>query len=361
MDSEKIIIKVHNITDTNKLNYLGVFQFDMQRIYNSTKDHSNHNQWIGLFNYENEEACGINGFLRLSLSVLHEGDPKVALAVTELTKNKANFLLPPQLRQNMSFNQLAFYFYGALNIPNMDQGLLDFNNSDSSFMLASKEKKCNAFIRIEYGEFVLETDVKDNKIDLVTWNQVIKLPIPEPRVSDKVFIRLFDRDSVKKNELIGTFELNLEDVIPPFSANSLVSASKNNAFKNKFENPRRINFYGSDPNNSSNSKVSELMDNNAEIGMMYKGTVVMKVLKVENSAKPIRSVENFIRLPSEDIYKKKTSWNFYLRVYNYFCFNEKNAADEVPCKIYFNIGHLFYPAAGVSFFSLSYFIINLFF
>lgn len=343
MDSEKVIIKVHNITDTNKLNYLGVFQFDMQRIYNSSKDHSTHNQWIGLFNYENEEACGINGFLRLSISVLHESDPKVALAVTELTKNKSNFLLPPQLRQNMSFNQLAFYFYGALNIPNMDQGIMDFNTSDSNFMLQSKDKKCNAFIRVEYGEFVLETDDKDNKIDLVTWNQVIKIPIPEPRVSDKVFIRLFDKDSMK-DELIGTFELNLEDVIPPYSSNTLLSSNKNN----KYENPTRINFYGSDPNNSNNSKLSELMDNNAEIGMMYKGTVVMKVHQIDHHGKPIRSVENFVRSPSEDIYKKKTSWNFYLRVYNYFSFNEKISSDEVPCKIYFNIGHLFYPAAGVN-------------
>jgi len=317
----------------------------MQRIYNSSKYHSTHNQWIGLFNYENEEACGINGFLRLSISVLHETDPKVALTVTELTKNKANFLLPPQLRQNMSFNQLAFYFYGALNIPNMDNGIFDFNASDTSIMIA-KDKKCNAFIRVEYGEFVKKTAVKDNKIDLVTWNQIIKIPIPEPRVSDKVFIKLYDEDKTG-DELIGTFELNLEDVIPPYSTSLLLSSNKNKVFTNKFENPTRINFYGSDPNNSPNSKISELMDNNPEIGMMYKGTVIMKVLKIDNSGKPMQSVEDFVRSPNEDIYKKKTSWNFYLRSYNYYSFNDKTTGDEVPCKILFNIGHLFYPVAGV--------------
>lgn len=324
---------------------MGVFQFDVQKVYNQTKDHCMHNQWIGLFNYENEEACGINGFLRISISVLHENDQKVALIVTEKTKKNSNFLMPPQLKQNMSFTQLAIYFYGALNIPNMDAGLGGLFASDMANLLQTKNKNCNAFIRVEYGEMTIDTDVKDNKLDLVTWNQIIKIPIPEPRVSEKVFIRLYDKDGVK-NELIGTFELNLEDVIPPYSTNSLVGGNKNKLFKNKFENRTRINFYGSDPSKSKFAKISELMDNNTEIGMMYKGTVVMKVLKLDNIAKPIKGTEYFTRSSNEDIYKKKKSWNFHLRLYKLYTFNESHSDDKI-CKVYFNIGHLFIGAEGV--------------
>ncbi len=313
----------------------------MQRVYNQTKTHATHNQWLGLFNYESEEACGLNGFLRFSISVLHENDPKVALIATEQTKNKANFLMPPQLKQNMTFNQLALYFYGALNIPNMD-GVGDLFSSDVTNLIQKDNKKCNAFIRVEYGEAIIETDVKDSNNNLVTWNQIIKIPIPEPRVSDKVFIKLYDKDLIS-NQLIGTFELNLEDVIPPYLNN--LSIKKNNDFKNKYENPTKINFYGSDPSKLSNDKFSDLMNDNSEIGMMYKGTVVMKALKID-SAKPIKSTEYFIRSINEDIYKKKISWNFHLRLYKLFTFNMSHS-DGKSCKVFFNIGHLFYGAEGV--------------
>jgi len=79
MDNEKAEIKVHNIQDTDKKNYLGSFQYDLMKIYNENKDHAIHSQWIGLFNYQNEENNTVNGFLRLSISVLHESDNKIIL------------------------------------------------------------------------------------------------------------------------------------------------------------------------------------------------------------------------------------------------------------------------------------------
>lgn len=334
MDSEKLYVKVHNIKDSNKLNYLGSYQFDLQRVYNSAKDHCLHNQWIGLFNYENEDLCGINGFLRLSISVLHESDAKVALIATEENKKKSSFILPPQLRQNMSFHQLAFYFYSATNIPDMDSGPSWLNTNDLSNLFSSV-KSCQAYLKVEYGDLVYKTEKRHTDNGQVIWNQIIRIPIPEPRVSDKVFIRLYDADTTSQDDLIGTYELSLDDVIEPYKIKKDINKSQQ--FRNKYDKPRQIVFYGSDPLKSSQSALSQLMDENAEIGMMYKGTIIMKVLNEEGITKPIRGLGDFKPSLEEKFDQPKYTFNAVLRLYNFYSFNTDNPDGSI-CNIFFLAG-----------------------
>jgi len=340
MDSEKAEIKVHNIQETDKKNYIGSFEFDLQRVYNQNKDHAIHGQWIGLFNYEKEEEQQVNGFLRLSISVQHESDSKIALLPASDSEGKGNIILPPQLKQNMSFNQLALYFYEANNIPNMDAGYLDFNN-DEERMFKNKKKDCQAFITIEYGEHRLQTEVREMHLDRIVWDQCIKIPIPEPRVSDKLFVRLYDKD-LTSSQLIGTYELNLEEVIPAF-------ADKKKVVKNKFITPKKIHFYGSEPNESGHKDLSKLMDDNSESGMLYKGTLMMKVLKEKEGPKPLREVENFKRDRAEIVDKSHESWNIKLRVYNYYVFNTKSIGDKSEVKFYISIGETYQAFKGVNY------------
>lgn len=328
MDNEKAEIKVHNIQDKDKKNYLGSIQFDLQRIYNENKDHAIHGQWIGLFNYENEENNQVNGFLRISLSIQHESDKKIILLPAS-TQGKGNVMLPPQLKQNMSFSQLALYFFEANNIPNMDTDFTWTNEED--YMFAPRQKKeCQGFIEVEYGGIILQTKVCDMRNDRITWDQCIRIPIPEPRVSDKLFIRLFDKD-LTRNQLIGTYELNLEEVIP-----SVIKLKSE--VSNKFKAPKKIHFYGSIADESSHEKTSALMDANSEVGMMYKGSVTLKVIKEIAEEKPIKSIEDFKRIPSEIVDKSSEHWNVKFRMYKFYSFNDKSTKNGTKANFYVSIG-----------------------
>lgn len=341
MDNEKVELKVINIQEKDKKNYLGSIQYDLQRIYNENDDHAIHSQWIGLFNYENEENTGINGFLRVSIAVQHESDKKIILNSAGDDESKGNVFLPPQLKQNMSFNQLAFYIYEANNLPDMDESALSFNN-DEETMFKDRKKECQGYVTIEYGGILLQTKTCEMRNDRIIWDQLIKIPIPQPRVSDKLFIKMYDKDTFGA-ELIGTYELNLEQVFPAFSH------EKDPSKLNKFKDPKRIHFYGSCANESSNKGISTIMNDNSETGMLYKGSLTLKILKENPGDKPIKSVEDFKRIPSEVSDKSHESWNIKIRVYNYYVFNEKSVSDGKRAKFYISIGEKFTAFEDVRF------------
>lgn len=332
MDNEKAEIKVHNIQDKDKKNYLGSVQFDLQRIYNENKDHALHGQWIGLFNYENDENTGINGFLRISIAVQHESDKKIALHPASDSEGKGNVFLPPQLKQNMTFNQLAIYLYEANNIPNMDEDFISFKN-DEEVMFKDRKKECQGYVVIEYGGIILRTKKSDMQNDRIIWDQCIKMPIPQPRVSSKMSIKLYDAD-FSEDELIGTYELNLYDVIPDF-------VDPKNPYNNKFKEPKKIHFYGSCPDSSNNEKTSDIMNDNSDTGMLYKGSLTMKIIVEKPGEKAIKDVEDFKRDINEIIDKSNESWNIRLRMYNYYSFNEKSVSDGTKAKFYISIGEKF--------------------
>jgi len=335
LDNEKAEIKVLNIQDKDKKNYLGSIQFDLQRVYNENKDHAFHGQWIGLFNYENEENNGVNGFLRISMAIQHESDKKIILNPASDDAGKGNVMLPPQLKQNMSFNQLVLYFYEANNIPDMDASTFNLK-TDEEIMFRDRKKECQGYITVEYGGIILKTKTVIMQNDRIIWDQLIKIPIPEPRVSDKLFIRLYDEDNhlIDSDDLIATYELNLEDVIPAFS--NIKGDSKN-----KFKDPRKIHLYGSIPCESSSGKISKVMNDNSETGMLYKGSFTLKVLNEKPGSKPLKEVEDFKRNFGEIVDNSHESWNIKLRIYNYYIFNEKTLKDGSKAKFFICIGEKF--------------------
>jgi hypothetical protein len=327
MNNEKVEIKVLNISDTNKKNYLGSVQFDIQRLYNQTSDHSLKGQWIGLFNYENELSTGVNGFLKISIAIQHESDKKIVLTTSSKESSKGNILLPPQLRQNMSFRQLALYIYEAINIPDMDTtGIF---KSDEELILQKKDRQCQGYVTIEYGGITLQTKVVNMSGNRIIWDQIIKIPIPEPRVSDKLFIRIYDKDTLS-SELIATYELNLNDVIS--------SETNNSGNKNSFIKPKRIHFYGSVPSESSSENLSKIMNDNSEVGILYKGSLKLKIIEEKPGQKPLKEVEDFKRDTKELVDRSNDSWNFRFRLYNYYCFNNPNFKEGNKVKFIITMG-----------------------
>ena len=78
LDSEKITIEVYDNKHTHKEDYFGIYEFDFGYVYNQD-DHALHNIWIGLANPESDNISKIRGYLKLSISVLQESDPRVEL------------------------------------------------------------------------------------------------------------------------------------------------------------------------------------------------------------------------------------------------------------------------------------------
>ena len=79
LDSSKIIIEVYDSSFSKKRkDYYGIIEFDLEYIY-SMKNHCLNNHWIALSNPESNEITKIRGYLKISISVLHDSDPRVEL------------------------------------------------------------------------------------------------------------------------------------------------------------------------------------------------------------------------------------------------------------------------------------------
>ena len=181
----------------------------MQNIYNNNQDHSIHNNWIGLFNYESESSEGINGYLRLSISVLHEMDKKVPLELRDSLLNSTNLLVPSLNSAKIKFEKLCFYIYCVFDIPDMDRS----TNNDYFCMLEKKNCKSDTYIEIEYMDIKVKTSTQKLVADYSKYCEVLKIPIIEPRLTNKILIKLFDKDNMTDDDLIGTLEYNLDDLL----------------------------------------------------------------------------------------------------------------------------------------------------
>ena len=223
----------------------------------------------------------------------------------------------------------------------MDEGLISLKSDEETMFKKNLKKSAQGYVQIEYGDFKLKTKVVDMQMDRILWDQVIKIPIPEPRVSDKLIIKMFDKDTTSGDDLIGTYELNLEDVIPAF-------ADIKDKNSNKFQLPKKIHFYGADASEGGEGGLSDLMNNNSEIGMTYKGSLLMKVLREEPGSKPSTDIYDFKRIPSEIEPSSNDSWSIKLRVYSYYSYNDKTTKDGTQVKFYIAIGNSNQAFSGVN-------------
>ena len=79
------------------------------------KNHSLNNHWLALSNPESKDMTKIRGYLKLSISVLHDNDPRIEL---KSNPDSANCFIPSQL--NIIYQQLKIYLIKAEELPDMD-------------------------------------------------------------------------------------------------------------------------------------------------------------------------------------------------------------------------------------------------
>ena len=87
LDCSKILIEVYDSSNSkNRKDYFGIYEFDLQYIY-SMKYHCLKNHWLALANPESDDITKVRGYLKLSISVLNDLDPRVELKINETTND----------------------------------------------------------------------------------------------------------------------------------------------------------------------------------------------------------------------------------------------------------------------------------
>ena len=246
LDSSKILIEVYDSSNSKKRkDYYGIYEFDLEYVY-SMKNHSLNNHWLALSNPESKDMTKIRGYLKLSISVLNDNDPRVEL---KSDPESTSCFVPSQIK--VEYKQLSVYLIKAEELPDRDTLIGKPKN---------KNRPCDPFIEFKYFGLNVQSKVTKNINDVAIWNQIINIPIAIPTVSQKIVMLIKDWDDIGSNDNIGSYEISLNDVIGP---------------ENKYEEYRYIDIYGSSKNKKD--KINNLMNENAEIGSAWNGRILLRI------------------------------------------------------------------------------------
>ena len=115
LDSSKIVIEVYDSSNSKKRkDYYGIYEFDLEYIY-SMRNHTLNNHWLALSNPESKDMTKTRGYLKLSISVLHDNDPRVEL---KSNPESTSCFVPSQIK--VEYKQLSIYLIKAEELPDMD-------------------------------------------------------------------------------------------------------------------------------------------------------------------------------------------------------------------------------------------------
>ena len=280
LDSEKITIEVYDNKHTHKQDYFGIYEFDFGYVYNQ-EDHALHNIWIGLANPESENISKIRGYLKLSISVLQESDPRVELQSVE--NELSNCIIPAQIQ--MKYKQISFYFFLGEEFPDMD----------ATFSTKKVGRRCDGYIEVKYMGIVRKTKGSEMVKEKVVWNQIVDIPASKPAVSQKICMVVKDHD-VGSDDIVGSIEVKVDDI-----------------YAGHYNELQFLNIYGSPINKKGG--IYDQMNYNAEIGSRWNGRILMKCV-VTDVDSPIARVTDI----PENVVKeamscsRKNEWRVWIRV-----------------------------------------------
>ena len=288
LDSSKIVIEVFDSSNSRKRkDYFGISEFDLQYIY-SMKNHTLNNHWLALSNPESKDMTQIRGYLKLSISVLHDSDPRIEL---KSDPNSINCFIPSQVK--VEYRQLKIYLIRVEEVPDMD----------STFTLKKKDRPADPFVEFTYFGIKIKSKVSKNKNDVAIWNQIINIPIQFPYVSQKIVMLIKDYDFAMSDDNIGSYEIDINDITGEV---------------NKYKDFRYIDIYGSSRNKKN--KINNLMNSNAEIGSSWNGRILLKI-DFEKTDTPITSVEDIKEENNQELLniakniKRDTKWMITAKLY----------------------------------------------
>ena len=284
LDSSKIIIEVYDSSySKKKKDYFGICEFDLEYIY-SLKNHCLSNHWLALSNPESKDITKVKGYLKISISVLHDSDPRIEL---KSDPQSTSCFVPSQIK--VQYNQLSIYLIKGEEFPDTD-----------SLIAKKKDRQCDPYIEFKYFGLSVKSKVTKNINDVATWNQIINIPIQVPAVSQKIVLLIRD-DNLIGFDNIGSYEININDIVGQI---------------NKYGNYRYIDIYGSSKNKKD--KICNLMNENAEIGSAWNGRILLKI-----DCKPTDTpITNKVDLKDENELKiansvnREVMWTVHAKLYS---------------------------------------------
>ena len=280
LDSEKITIEVYDNKHTHKEDYFGIYEFDFGYVYNQD-DHALHNIWIGLANPESDNISKIRGYLKLSISVLQESDPRVELESAD--NELSNCIIPAQIQ--MKYKQISFYFFLGEEFPDMD----------ATFSTKKVGRRCDGYIEVKYMGIVRKTKVSEMTKEKVVWNQIVDIPATKPAVSQKICMVVKDQD-VASDDIVGSIEVKIDDIYAGY-----------------YNELQYLNIYGSPINKKGG--IYDQMNYNAEIGSRWNGRILMKcvVTDVDSPIARVSDIPKDIVDQAISCSRSKT-WKIWVRV-----------------------------------------------
>ena len=241
LESSKILIEAYDYHNFERKYYFGMQEFDFEYIY-AKENHCIKNLWIALANPEGKDITKINGYLKLSICITSTEDDKIELNPDPA--NDSDCMLPPQIKT--TYKQLQIYIYRGENFPDME---VMFGSEKTT------NKRCNGYVEVKYLGVTRATQTVPMQGEIISWNEIIELPVPQPVISQKVTFTVKD----KKNNIIGSFMLTINDIS-----------------ENKYKDLTCVDIYGT-LKAADNSKAGKMMNENPEIGSRWKGRVYFQI------------------------------------------------------------------------------------
>ena len=183
---------------------IGAFVVDASRVYCS-KSHEMYRQWVGLFDDTNLDDNGVQGYLKLSISIIGPGDKmkvhdeesdKKEEAEKEAKEGISNVYMPPSIQRETLY--LVTTVYRAEYLPCMDQNSV------------TGSRGIDAFFQVECGTAKMKSKVRTIKGDRSALNPEFKtelwVPVTVPIMSDVIKYTIWDKEfGPGGNELVSTF------------------------------------------------------------------------------------------------------------------------------------------------------------
>ena len=305
LENSKILIEVYDSSNSkNRKDYFGIYEFDLQYIY-SMKNHCLKNNWLALANPESDDLSKVRGYLKVSISVLNDLDPRVELKISD---KSVDISFPTQIKKK--YKLLSFYIIRAEKLPEM-------NSSDNEKKM---NRNCEPLVEIQYMGIKTRTKISKNINDRADFNQILNIPVDIPSPTQKIILQVKDAvDSKgKQTQIIGSYEIELKEIIGE---------------DNLYENYKFIDLYGASKNEKG--KINDLMNKNPIIASRWNGRLLMKIL-CKDIDRPERNIEN-INQNEIDLTNKlgrNILWSLKMKLYNaYYLPSKYNSYSiKVTCQ-----------------------------
>ncbi|KAJ6247531.1 c2 calcium-dependent membrane targeting [Anaeramoeba flamelloides] len=264
----KVLVQVMDSNTVKRNVLIGQYELDAAYVYGES-DHEIWHKWLLLTDTDSSE--GSQGYLKVSVIVLAPGDQEKTHQSDgiddeegdEDSEDLQSMILKPPNIDTQGYH-LNVFCYRAEHLPKMDA----FGKADP-------------FFEVRFGgNKPIRTSVKKKNLNPV-WNEVLRVPVFTPTLSNIIDLKLFDWEKKSKsNDLISSTYFRFTDIQLEEMA------------------PRWINFYG-----PPKTSVGTMFKKGQTEETVYKGRALVAInAEIEDSPKLGMGPTQSGKLPATDAY-----------------------------------------------------------